>query len=355
MPTWRLAQGGAGRSVAAILLLVSGAVACSNGGGTSAATPAPAFAPGSPPSSPDVASAIIAGIEVADDGDPSLPATVVDATGAESTVTSTERIVPANGDLAEVVFALGFGDQVVARDMSATFPPEVQAVPSVGYQRTLPLEPLVALEPTVVLANTEAGPPETIAGLRDLGFPVVVLDYPDTLDGPAEKIRAVAAVLGVESQGEALAQRVTDEIRAAAADVRTADEAPRVAALYLRGEAVQIVFGPGSGMSALLGAAGALDIGAELSVEETAPVNLEALLAARPDALVVTESGLASVGGVEGLLDLGGGALRRTPAGEARRVLAYDDQLLLGFGPRTGLALRMLVSDLHPDLGVPDG
>jgi iron complex transport system substrate-binding protein len=40
----------------------------------------------------------------------------------------------------------------------------------------------------------------------------------------------------------------------------------------------------------------------------------------------------------------------QTPAGKNRRVLDYDDALLLGLGPRTGSALRRLVRGLHPEL-----
>jgi ABC-type hemin transport system substrate-binding protein len=45
---------------------------------------------------------------------------VTDSTGAEVIVTSAERIVPVNGDLAEVVFALGSGplDDLPARGES---------------------------------------------------------------------------------------------------------------------------------------------------------------------------------------------------------------------------------------------
>lgn len=317
--------------VAAVVL---GLGAC--GGGASPEQAAPAPRP-----------TLMAGLEVIDDGDAALPVTVVDASGTEVTVASTDRILAANGDLAEVVYALGLGDQVVARDVSATFPPEVESLPSVGYQRTLPLEPIAALDPSVVLATTEAGPPETIAGLRSLGIPVVVVAPPDDLSGPTEKIRAVAAALGAADRGTALADQVEAEIAAATSAAAEAEGTPRVAALYLRGEAVQLLFGPGSKVSVLLEAARAHDVGAELGVDDTQPVNLEALLAARPDALVVTDSGLASVGGMEGLMALGGGALARTPAGEQGRILVYDDQMLLGFGPRTGTVLAQLVNDLH--------
>lgn len=61
------------------------------------------------------------------------------------------------------------------------------------------------------------------------------------------------------------------------------------------------------------------------------------------------EAGLQSVGGIDGLLALPG--VEGTPAAENRRVLSYDDQLLLGAGPRSGEVLQQLVSDLHGGSG----
>jgi ABC-type hemin transport system substrate-binding protein len=40
-----------------------------------------------------------------------------------------------------------------------------------------------------------------------------------------------------------------------------------------------------------------------------------------------------------------------TPAGHERRVVALDDQLLLGLGPRAGDALAQLVDELYPTDG----
>ena len=73
------------------------------------------------------------------------------------------------------------------------------------------------------------------------------------------------------------------------------------------------------------------------------------MLRAAPGLLVVTESGLASVGGVDELVSIPG--IARTPAGKNRRVLAYEDQYLLGAGPRFGRMLQELVADLHPPKG----
>ena len=89
---------------------------------------------------------------------PSTPVTLIDATNRQITVRSVERIIPVDGDLAEIVFALGLGDQVVATDLSATYPAEADAKPETGYQRALSAEPILAFSPTVVLATSAAGP-----------------------------------------------------------------------------------------------------------------------------------------------------------------------------------------------------
>ncbi|MEL6981140.1 MAG: hemin ABC transporter substrate-binding protein, partial [Actinomycetota bacterium] len=70
----------------------------------------------------------------------------------------------------------------------------------------------------------------------------------------------------------------------------------------------------------------------------------EAILRVDPDVLLVPAAGLASVDGIDGLLQIEG--LDRTSAGQARRVLTYDDQLLLGNGPRVG----DLLTDLRAEL-----
>src|SRR5690606_14484652 len=70
------------------------------------------------------------------------------------------------------------------------------------------------------------------------------------------------------------------------------------------------------------------------------PVTAEALVAAAPDVLLLTPRGLESLGGVAGLLAVPGAAV--TPAGRPRRVVAIDDLLLLGRGPRTDVAVRQL-------------
>ena len=60
----------------------------------------------------------------------------------------------------------------------------------------------------------------------------------------------------------------------------------------------------------------------------------EGLIKAKPDVLLMMTDGLASVGGIDGLLKVPG--VTETPAGRDRRVIDMDDGELLSFGARTG-------------------
>ncbi len=271
--------------------------------------------------------------------------TVVDDRGVEVVIESPDRIVPVDGDLAEIVWALGLGDNVVATDISATYPEAADASTKIGYQRALSPEPILDLEPTVVLATEIAGPLETLTDLERTGVPVVIIPTPPTADGPATKIRAVADALGVPDRGEELAAQVDAEIAAAAARVDGSIESPRIAAMYVRGENVQLVLGAESGIGWVIDEVGGVNIADELGVADAEEITTEAMLVAAPDVIVVPSAGLESVGGVDGLLAIQG--LAQTPAGQSGRVFAYDDQYLLGNGPRTGELIDQMITDIY--------
>lgn len=299
------------------------------------------------PAAPDVGTEESGGAEAEPQDtaeEPHLPVTVMDETGASITVESIERIIPLDGDIAEVVFALGLGDRVVATDLSATYPPEADELPQIGYQGALSTEPIAGFNPTVLLATALAGPPETLDELQRLGFPLIIIPDQPTSRGPGMKIRAVAAALGVPSRGEALAAEVENAIAGAAAEGRCGEDCPRVLMVYVRGTSAQLVFGESSPTRWLIEAAGGVDVSREIGVVDPTPISAEAIVSAAPDVLITTERGLESVGGLDGLLEIPG--LAGTPAGREGRVLTYDAQLLLGNGPRVADLLSQLAGDL---------
>ncbi len=279
---------------------------------------------------------------------PQLPVTVKDLRGTSVTITDVSRIIPLTGDVAEIVWALGLGKNVVATDTSAIYPPETRQTPKVGYQRTLAAEQVIAFRPTVVIGGETVGPPEVLEQLRGAGVPVVIVTTGTKLTTPAEKIRAVGTALGVPAAAEQLAAQTQREIDEAQALATRAATKPRVMFLNMRGTAVQQIAGTNTPANTLIVAAGGIDAGAAAGVTGYKTITPEALVVGQPEVFLMFSGGLTSVNGKAGLMEMPGVA--QTPAGQAQRVLAYEDQYLLGFGPRTGQALRELILDLHPEL-----
>jgi iron complex transport system substrate-binding protein len=306
-----------------------------------AATALPAGAgagSGSPPARP-----------AADEKRPVLPARVRDQGGRTVVVRNVSRIVSLNGDVTETIFALGLGANLVGVDTSAIYPPRrVAGIPKIGYQRELNAEWILALRPTLVIGSAEAGPPAVLEQLRSAGVTVAILRANDALGAGPWKLREVGKALGVPKRGERLARQVARQIAVAGREATSARTHPRVAFLYLRGPRTQLIGGTKTRAHSMIVAAGGINAGAQAGIEGYRPITAEALVAARPDVLLVLSDGLASVGGVDGLVRIPGVA--QTPAGANRRVLAYDDLLMLGLGPRTGGMLRRLVRDFHPEL-----
>ncbi|HSM01562.1 MAG TPA: ABC transporter substrate-binding protein [Acidimicrobiia bacterium] len=275
--------------------------------------------------------------------------TVVGDDGVESEITDASRIVSLSGDLTEILFALGEGDRVVAIDVTTTYPEEATALPVIGFGQMLAPEPVLALQPTVVLANDLTAPPEAIEQIRGAGVPVVVLATGGSFDAVGHKIRTIAEIAGVPDKGQALAQQVDAEIEAATSLAAQADSTPRVAFIYSRGPQLLLLFGIGTGTNAMIEGANAIDVGAEAGIFGAVPVSAEALIAAAPDVIVLPEAGLQALGGVDALLGAIPG-LAQTPAGQNGAFLAYDEAYFFNLGPRVGQALMEFVLDLHPEL-----
>lgn len=283
-----------------------------------------------------------------DEPTPKLPVIVTSATGDEVEVTDVDRLVPLTGSLSEIVFTLGLGDRVVARDITATFQ-QAEDLPVVTRGHDVSAESVLSLKPTLVLAAESTGPEEAIDQIAAAGIPVLVLKSAASVDGIGDHIESVAKALGVAEAGKRLSQRTTQRLDAVAEDLPTVDEPPRVAFLYLRGSAsVYLIGGAKSGAPSMIEAVGAVDAGKESGIDKDfVPITSEALVSAAPDVILVMTKGLESVGGVDGLVEIPG--IAQTPAGMDKRVAAIDDGVLLNFGPRTDQVLTSLAEQIYAD------
>ena len=298
---------------------------------------------------PSTAVAAASAVVPVTDGAQVLPATLADAQGTTVTVTDTTRILALDvyGSLSRIVFELGLGDRVVARDVSTDFP-EAAHLPVVTQNgHDLNAEAILDAAPTVILTDTSLGPWDTILQMRDAGIPVVVVDSRRSLEGIGALIDQVGTALGVPERAAALAARTTaavDAKIAQIAEIAPADPARklRMMFLYVRGQSgVYYLFGEESGADSLIEALGGVDVAVEIGWSGMRPITDEALVDANPDLLLMMTKGLESVGGVDGLVEHLP-AVAQTDAGRHRRVVDMSDTTVLSFGPATADVLDAL-------------
>ncbi|GAB3707312.1 heme/hemin ABC transporter substrate-binding protein [Nocardiopsis oceani] len=261
-------------------------------------------------------------------------------------VVDTSRILPLTGSLAEIVFTLGLGDQVVGRDVAATFD-EAEDLPVISEGHEISAESALALDPTVILADTQTGPTEAIEQIQGSGIPLVIVEEAWSIDEMYPRFERVAEALGVPAAGEQLTERTQEQMAEVREDSTGTAGDTLVAFLYLRGTAgVYLLGGPGSGADAMLEEIGARDAGVEMGLTTPfTPITTEALIEAQPDVLLVMTGGLESVGGIDGLADIPGVA--QTPAGRDRAVIDFEDGVLLNFGPRTPQVITAMAEELR--------
>ena len=262
---------------------------------------------------------------------------------AEEMPNDSSRIVTLGGTITEIVFALGTGERVVGVDASSSFPETVNQLPKAAYHRRLSAEGVLSLRPTLIIATTEAGPPEAIQQLKSAGVTVFILPHEPTVENAIAKIERIAAALNVQARGTALIQALKEELSQVQSSIPQTAAQAKILFLYARGQGTLMVAGQDTAADTMIGLAGGAN--AVQGYSGYKPLTSEAAVAAAPDLILLMDSGLESVGGAQGLWQLPGLAL--TPAGQQGRVLSMDGLFLLGFGPRLGQAALALNEALY--------
>ncbi|MGK5016588.1 heme/hemin ABC transporter substrate-binding protein [Janthinobacterium sp. HLS12-2] len=261
---------------------------------------------------------------------------------AAKPIIKARRIVSVGGALTEIIYALEAQGELVGVDTTSLYPAVAQQLPQVGYARTLSAEGVLSLAPTQLIATEEAGPQAVLRQVRDAGVPVAVLNANNKFEGLLARVKQVGQITGRTDPAARLAQALQQQWNGALAKVGQRSHAP-VRVLFILAHAPNqvMVGGRETGADAMLAYAGAVNVmGGQGGFSGYKPLTPEAVIAARPDLVLVTDQGLKASGGVDGILKLPG--LAQTPAGRKHRIVSLEAMLLLGFGPRMPQALADL-------------
>lgn len=178
--------------------------------------------------------------------------------------------------------------------------------------------------------------------MKSAGVTITTFDERHDVESVRAKITGIAQALDVREAGTALLQRFERDWQAArdavAARASAGVQPPRVLFVLNHTGNQALVAGQRTAADAMIRYAGARN--AMQGFDHYKPLTTEALAAAAPEVVLISDEGLAAVGGRAALLATPG--FGATPAGRAQRVVSLDALLLLGFGPRLPLAVTTL-------------
>lgn len=268
-----------------------------------------------------------------------LPVTFTDGAGNEVTVTSVDRIGSVYGSASEILWTLGLGDNIVVIEGTTQYPAELAALPSVGFFRSLPVEGILAQEPDVLFASSDAGPPETMEALAAAG--VVVVIVPDTTPEPdslTALIETIGEAVGAGETAEPLAAALRSAYDGVASE--PAADAPVVAYAVARGQNV-FMTGLDSPSNTFIAAAGYTSAAQVLGLDNAAPLTPEAMVVANPAVIITTRTSVEQAGGEEAFMALPGVA--ESDAGINGALIVWeDDSAIQQWTPRSAATVQQL-------------
>lgn len=255
------------------------------------------------------------------------------------------RIITMGGTITEIVHSLGLGDAIVATDKTSTYPAEMQNLPSVGYRNGIKAEGILSLSPTLVLVEEGYLMQEVISQLQEAKVKLHLLPVMRSVESTFSLIESIGSILDKKTEADELKLSLQEDLDNLSSYLNANKQgSPSILFVFARGKGSVSTSGTGTFAEQFIaGAGGKLALP---EVEGTRPLSTEALLHADPDFLLFFTSGIESIGGMEGALELPG--VRDTKAGSAEKIIAMDGNLISGFGPRVGQAMLMLAKQIHP-------
>jgi iron complex transport system substrate-binding protein len=255
---------------------------------------------------------------------------------ADDQISDTIKIVSLNGTLTEVLSGLGLEQNIVGVDVTSTYPASINSKPKLGHNRNIAAEGVLALQPDVVLGLKKDFNPTLAQQFKSAGTRLILFDQEYSPAGTRALINALSDSLKVsKSKSDSLIKQLDADLEIV---IRNADPKPKVLFIYARGSGTMMVAGEGTNVEDIIELSGGQN--AVTGFKDFKPLTAESLVKANPDVILLFDSGLQSLGGIDGFLKVQG--VEQTNAGKNKRIVEMDGQFLTGFGPRLGKAVAEL-------------
>ena len=257
------------------------------------------------------------------------------------------KIVSLSGFISEVLYDLGLEQQIIARDVTSTYPESLATLPNLGHVSQLNTEAIIALQPDVIIIEqAQLGQFKQYEQLRKSDISIITVPSSHSLSNAVHAAEYLKQYLSIDKQeiADLKAQIIADSMKLES-QLASISEKAKVLFIYARSTGRLMVAGSNTSAAAIIEKAGALN--AISSFESFKPLSPEALIEASPDIILMFRSGLESLDGKQGLAQIVG--IPQTPAYQNNRIIAMDGHYLTAFGPRASKAALELFSQIYID------
>lgn len=278
----------------------------------------------------------------------SEPIVLTDALGNEIRLSApAQRIISLAPSNTELLFAVGAGKQIVARDDFSNYPEEAGSLPSIGGSTgKLNLEEIAKLQPDLVLGSPLTAA-DVVESLKTITPNVFIVPNPTELDGLYTNLATVATLTGKTAETEKLvtdmrarAKTVQDKIAGAAAKPLVFYE------LDATDPAKPWTAGSGTFIDMLISLAGGQNLGGSLQ-GEYAQISQEELIVQNPEIIILGDS---LYGGITPESVAARPGWESIAAVKNGKTLIFNDDLVSRPGPRMIDGLEELAKIIHPEL-----
>ena len=257
------------------------------------------------------------------------------------------RIVGLAKQYNEIIFALGAQKNLIAVDVSSTYPPAIKALPTVGYHRALSTEGILSMKPTLIIHDNNVGPEQVMKQMEELKIPMKVFTTKgEDIATTKELMIEMGAYFHREKAADSLNQKLDEDMsRALAAAAEWKDKTKVVVIHYGRANNVYLTLTKNTtGGKMIEWAGGEIPVEGERGMMQ---LSAEVIAKANPDVILLTDFGYDKLGSLDQIKTLPGVA--GTQAARNDRIYRVEEHDMVYIGPRTGENVLTLQKLIHPD------
>lgn len=252
---------------------------------------------------------------------------------------SKERIISAGGSITELIFALDLGGDIVAVDISSSYPQDMtDKLPRIGYYRQLSAEGLLSLEPSMLIAAKGAGPEAVLEQVAEAGVTVKLFKQNEySLDAWQDLVTRISTFFGKKERAHIFIDEKLAAIKASQAQRQYKKDSLNAILLMSAGQRGLMVAGKNTMPDFLFELTDINNVAQDINGYKT--ITNESLIQSKVDFIIMPAHVIKSSGGKKAICN--NPTLLLAFNGDCN-LLIMDPLLALGMGSRIDTAIKTI-------------